>query len=158
MSKSACPLAPTARDLMREWRVTLPPGMSVTAAAGLLAAVGADAAPVVDSNGRCVGLFTASDYRRWLTVEAPVTDVFSAWQMVAPGDKVRDHMTRRFGIATPEVGISELLLRLRATADPFLVVLDQEERPVGLVCGLDILVAEANAPRPRKRIWPVEVM
>jgi CBS-domain-containing membrane protein len=132
--------------------------MSVTAAAGLLTAVGADAAPVVDSNGRCLGLFTASDHRRWLMVEAPVTDVFSAGQMVATGDKVRDHMTRRFGTATPGAGISELLLRLRAAADPFLVVLDPEGRPVGVVCGLDVLVAEANAVRPRKRVWPVEVV
>jgi CBS-domain-containing membrane protein len=158
MSKAAHPPAATAQDLMREWRVTLPPGMSVAAAVGLLTAVGADAAPVVDSDGRCVGLFTSGDYRRRLAGEAPVPDVFSAGQMVATGDKVRDLMTRRFCTATPEVGISELLLRLRAAADPFLVVLDQECRPVGVVCGLDVIVAEANAARPRKRVWAVEVV
>jgi CBS-domain-containing membrane protein len=143
---------------MREWRVTLPPGMSVTAASGLLSAVGAEAAPVIDSDGRCVGLFTAGGYRRWLAGEAPVTDVFSAGQMIATGDKVRDHMARRFGTVTPDAGISELSLRLRAAADPFLVVLDQEGRPVGVACGLDILIAEANAVRPRNRVWPVEVV
>lgn len=158
MAKSARPPGPTARDLMREWRVALPPGMSVTAAAGLLAAVGTDAAPVVDSDGRCIGLFTASDYRRRLMVEAPVTDVFSAGQMVVPGGKVGDYMTRRFGTATPESGIPELLLLLRGAADPFLVVLDQEARPMGVVCGLDVLVAEANMVRSKKRVWSVGVV
>lgn len=158
MSKSARPPGLTARDLMREWPATLPPGMRVTAAAGLLAAVGTDAAPVVDSDGRCVGLFTAGDYRRWLAGEAPVMDVFSAGQVVATDDKVRDHMTRRFGTAAPEAGISELLLLLRAAADPFLVVLDQEGRPAGVVCGLDVLVAEANAVPSRNRVWPVGVV
>jgi CBS-domain-containing membrane protein len=132
--------------------------MSVTAAAGLLAAAGTDAAPVVDSDGRCLGLFTAGDYRRWLAGEAPVADFFSAGQMVATDDKVREHMTRRFGTVSPEAGISELLLLLRGAADPFLVVLDPEGRPLGVVCGLDVLVAEANAVRSRKRVWPVEVV
>jgi CBS domain-containing protein len=140
---------PTARDLMREWRVTLPPGMSVRAAAGLLRAVGADAAPVVDSTGRCVGLFTAADYRRWLADESPLTDVYTDGQLVVPvGGTVREHMTRRFGVSTPEADVPELLHRLRAAAEPFLVVLDRLRRPVGVVCGLDVLVAESNANRP----------
>ena len=62
------PASPTARDLMREWRVALRPDLSVGAAAGLLDGAGADAAPVVDSSGRCVGVFTAGDYRRELAL------------------------------------------------------------------------------------------
>src|SRR5688572_31711284 len=116
----------TARNLMRRWRVTLAPDMSVSAAAELLAAAGADTAPVVDSSGRCVGLFTAADYRRWLTVAAPVTDVFSEGQMAPAVDRVGDHMTRLFTTATPEAGVPELLQQLSAAPDPFLVVLDRQ--------------------------------
>lgn len=140
--------APTARDLMRAWRVTISSGMSVSAAAGLLAAAGADAAPVADPSGRCVGVFTTGDYGRWLMAEAPVTDVFSEGQIVAgAADRVCDHMTRRFGTTTPDVGIPDLVRRLGAAADPFLVVIDRAGRPMGVVCGLDVLVAEANAAR-----------
>jgi CBS-domain-containing membrane protein len=122
--------------------------MSVSAAAGLLAAAGADTAPVVDSGGRCVGLFTAAGYRRWLTGAAPVIDVFSEGQMVAASDRVGDHMTRCFATAAAEAGVPELLQRLGSGADPFLVVLDRQGRPVGLVCGLDALVAEASRAAP----------
>ena len=57
---------PTARDLMRETELLIPLGMSIGAAGGLLDAAGGGVAPVVDSRGRCVGVFTAADYRRWL--------------------------------------------------------------------------------------------
>ena len=129
MTRSASGAAPTARTLMRRWRVTLAPEMSVSAAAGLMAAAGADAAPVVDPGGRCVGLFTAADYRRWLAGDAPVIDVFSEGQMVAASDRVGDHMTRLFATAGPEADVTELLRRLSAAADPLLVVLDRLSRP-----------------------------
>jgi CBS domain-containing protein len=144
MSESMHRAAPTAQNLMRPWPVTLAPEMSVSAAAGRLAATGADTAPVVDSSGRCVGLFTAADYRRWLTAAAPVTDVFSEGQMVPAVDRVGDHMTRLFTTAAPEAGVPELLQRLSAAPDPFLVVLDRQRRPVGVVCGLDVLVARVD--------------
>ena len=143
MSESTRRAAPTARNLMRRWPVTLAPEMSVSAAAERLAAAGAEAAPVVDSSGRCVGLFTAADYRRWLTVAPPVADFFSEGQMLAC-DRVGDHMTRLFTTAAPEAGVTELLQRLSAAPDPFLVVLDRQSRPVGVVCGLDVLVARVD--------------
>jgi CBS-domain-containing membrane protein len=139
--------APAARHLMRPWRVTLSPQTSMTAAAAALAASGAEAAPVVGADGRCVGVFTAGDYRRWLTTKAPVSDVFSEGQMVAADDRVCDHMSRRFATTGPDADARELLRRLAAAADPFLVVLDRRHRPVGVVCGLDVLVAESNGAR-----------
>ena len=102
-STYAPPAPLSARELMREWRLAIPVGLSVRAAGGLLDAAGADAAPVVDSSGRCVGLFTAADYRQWLGSDGP--------------DEVRHHMTRRFAVATPEAGPHELLHRLNAYRD-----------------------------------------
>ncbi len=128
------PTSPTARDLMRE-SDAVPLGADVRAAAGLLGAAGVGVLPVVDSTGRCVGLFTARDYRRW-------SDRGGVAPMPAP-DQVRHHMTRRFAIATPEAGLHELRHRLAGAADPVLVVLDRQRRPMGVVYGPDVLAAES---------------
>jgi CBS domain-containing protein len=141
---------PTARDLMKEVRAVIPHGLSVGDAAVVLASADIEAAPVVDADGRCVGVFRAGDFRRWAAGPAGGGDVVSDWQIVpaprAP-DAVRFHMSRRYGAATPEATVPELLHRLQATPDPFLVVLDRQRRPRGLVFAIDLLRAESAARR-----------
>jgi CBS-domain-containing membrane protein len=129
---------------MREWHVALRSDLSVGAAAGLLDAAGVDAAPVVDSSGRCVGVFTASDYRRSLSRGGPGAPHSEAMAGVGR------HMTRQFGVTAPEADVGELLHRLSVAPDPFLVVLDRQGRPMGVVCGLDVVVAESAGG------WPVQ--
>jgi CBS-domain-containing membrane protein len=144
------PSAATARDLMREIPLVIPSVMSVGAAASMLDAVGTSVAPVIDSGGRCVGLFGATDYRRWLGSGGARDEVVTGWQAVAPAstpDQVCYHMTRRFAAATPEAGVQELLHRLKGADDPYLVVLDRQRRPSGIVCALDVLAAEAGTLR-----------
>jgi CBS-domain-containing membrane protein len=60
-------------------------------------------------------------------------------------------MTRRFAAATPSAQVPELLHRLREAPEPFLVVLDGQRRPMGIVCALDVLVAasESNGSRAK---------
>jgi CBS-domain-containing membrane protein len=146
------PAGRTARELMREWEVVLPGGMHARAAAGLLYAVGVDVAPVVGSSGRCVGVFSARDYRRALNraraggAGGPI--LFPA----RPAAEVRDHMTRRFAAAGLEAGADELLHRLARAAAPYLVVLDRQRRPRGVVCGLDVLAAGATRARTRPAV------
>ena len=142
------PPPPTARDLMKEVRAVIPHGMSVGDAAVVLASADVEAAPVVDPDGRCVGLFRAGDFRRWATGGPGGGDVVSDWQIVPPPrvpDEVRFHMTRRYGVATPGAAVAELLHRLRDVPDPFLVVLDRQQRPQGLVFAIDLLRAESAA-------------
>jgi CBS-domain-containing membrane protein len=141
------PSAATARDLMREIPLVIPSGMSVGAAASLLDAVGTSVAPVIDPGGRCVGLFGTIDYRRWLDRSGPEAEVVSEWQAVPPTsmpDVVCYHMTRRFAVATPEADVHELLHRLKGVEEPYLVVLDRQRRPRGIVCALDVLAAEVE--------------
>ena len=71
-------------------------------------------------------------------------------------DAVSYHMNRRFGVATPDAGVPELLHRLSASADPFLVVLDRQRRPMGVVCGLDVLTAESGAGQAGGVFDPVD--
>jgi predicted transcriptional regulator len=103
--RHALPSAATAQDLMREIPLVIPSGRSVSAAASLLDAVGTSVAPVIDSGGRCVGLFGATDYWRWLDRGGAQCEVVSEWQTVPAApipDEVRYHMTRRFAAATPK--------------------------------------------------------
>src|SRR4051794_23618428 len=96
------PPAATARDLMRETPLAIPSGASVGAAASLLDAAGTSVAPVIDFGGRCVGLFGAAHYRRWLDRSRMQGDVVTEWQTAPPAtpDEVCHHMTRRFAVAT----------------------------------------------------------
>jgi CBS domain-containing protein len=149
------PAPPTAQDLMRETELLIPLEMSVGAAAGLLDAAGCGVAPVVDSRGRCVGVFTAADYRRWLDRVGSDADLVPGHHpvtMSASADEVRYHITGRFAAATPDAGVQELLHRLEAVADPFLVVLDRQARPRGIVCALDVLVAESGCRRTKREL------
>jgi CBS-domain-containing membrane protein len=132
---------------MREIPLAIPSGMSVGAAASLLDAVGTSVAPVIDSGGRCVGLFSGINHRRWLGRAGSRGEVVSEWQAVPPTpipDTVCYHMTRRFAVATPEAGVYELHHRLKGVEDPYLVVLDRQWRPRGIVCALDVLAAEVE--------------
>jgi CBS-domain-containing membrane protein len=150
-------LTPVARDLMREIPIVVPFWMSVPAAAGLLEAVGGCVAPVVDADGRCVGVFTPADYRRWLARGETDVKVVSEWQVVVPEptpEEVCYHMSWRFPSAGPDAGLGALLYRLAAGPDSFLVVLDGQRRPRGIVCALDVLVAEVNLARTRNRLVP----
>jgi CBS-domain-containing membrane protein len=146
-----------ARDLMREVQIVIPFWMSVPSAAELLDAAGGCVAPVVDADERCVGVFTPADYRRWLARGEADVKVVSESQVVVPEptpEEVCYHMSWRFPSAGPEAGLGELLYRLAAGPDSFLVVLDGQRRPRGIVCALDVLVAEVNLARARNRLAP----
>jgi CBS domain-containing protein len=147
------PSAPVARDLMREVPVVAPLWMSVPAVAALLDAVGACVAPVVDADGRCVGVFTPAEYRRWLGHKIAPVEVFSEWQVVPEPvpDEVCWHMRWHIASAAPGAGLGELLYRMAEGPETFLVVLDNQRRPRGVVCALDVLVAEANLSRARSK-------
>ncbi|MBN9522698.1 CBS domain-containing protein [bacterium] len=153
------PSATTARDLMKEIPLVIPSGTSVGAAASLLDAAGTSVAPVTDAGGRCVGLFGTANYRRWLEHDRTRGEVVTEWQTVPPvaaPDVVGYHMTRRFAVATPEADVHELVHRLNGVKDPYLVVLDRQRRPRGIVCAHDVRAAEAggvSAPGGRRPAW-----
>jgi CBS domain-containing protein len=60
----------TAKDLMTDAVVTLPEAMSLREAARLLAEAAVHGAPVVDAEGRCVGVLSVSDLARWALQQA----------------------------------------------------------------------------------------
>jgi CBS-domain-containing membrane protein len=141
---------PTARELMRVAEVLIPLRMSVGAAGGLLEAVGAGVAPVVDYRGRCVGVFTATDYQRWVDRAASEAEPIlerSPASGVSSADEVRYHITGQFAPVALDAPVPELLHRLDGGTDPFLIVIDRQARPRGIVCALDVLVADSECTR-----------
>ncbi|HVK08379.1 MAG TPA: CBS domain-containing protein [Gemmataceae bacterium] len=134
----------TARELMRRTAVAIPQGTKVPAAAWALVAGGLGAVPVVDSDGRCVGLFTARGYLRWANRAGPAAGLASDPGLGPAGDEVRDHMTREFATATPDAELHELAHRLRGADEPWVVVLDRQRRPMGVVCGMLVLRMGTN--------------
>jgi CBS-domain-containing membrane protein len=139
---------PVASDLMRDTDLLIPLGMSIGAARSLLDAVGADVAPVVDSRGRCVGVITGADCRRSFHCVEPEVEAVTKHRAIngaATTNEVRHHITGRFAAATMDAGVQELLDRLDTAEDPFLVILDWQARPRGIVCALDVLAAVSNS-------------
>ncbi len=148
------PAQSTAQDLMREIELVIPLGMNIGTAAAALEAAEIGGAPVVDSRGRCVGVFTAADYGRWLDRPDPEPELAPDHSPVngpARADEVRYHITGQFTAVTPDTGVQELRHRLDGAADPFLVVLDRQARPRGVVRAVDLPAAESSAARVGRR-------
>ncbi len=62
----------TAEELMTRDVVTIPQGASLPEAAKLLRSARVGGAPVVDEQGRCVGVLSAVDYLRWTEDGCPM--------------------------------------------------------------------------------------
>jgi CBS domain-containing protein len=127
-------LALTAADLMTREVVAIPAGTSMRAAARTLAQARVNGAPVINGEGRCVGVLSASDFFRGAVQENLEID---------PTDKVGEHMTADPVTANPATPIRELA-RMMLDADIHrLIVVDEQDRPIGVVSGTDVLAAMA---------------
>jgi CBS domain-containing protein len=145
-----------AEDLMsRDLRV-IPQDMSLQAAARILSDGQISGAPVVDGEGRCVGVLSATDFVHWARnggkgvsthfSEAPC--VCSDWQVVdlevLPKDEVRWHMTPGPVAVKPSASITEVARVMLEAHIHRVVVVDWMHRPVGIVTSTDVLAAVAN--------------
>jgi CBS-domain-containing membrane protein len=146
----------TANDLMSRDLVLIPQETSLRSAAHLLAQARVSGAPVVDAQGRCVGVLSATDFMRWAE-EAPGSseellaepDYCSDWQMLnltrLPAECVRKFMTADPVIVNPAASLQELSRRMLDAHIHRVVVVDHLKRPIGIVSSTDILAAVAYA-------------
>jgi CBS domain-containing protein len=144
----------TAGDLMTRDVVMIPRPMSLRAAAHRLAQSGVSGAPVVDEEGRCVGVLSMTDLVRWLDRSpAPAHRPTGApcfcsdWQVTEleelPADEVGRYMTQDVVTATPDTGIGDLARAMLAAHIHRVFVLSESGRPVGVVSSTDVLAAVA---------------
>jgi CBS domain-containing protein len=159
MNKSL--LALTAADLMSGPVITIPKKMSVRGAAHTLSRFSISGAPVVDENGRCVGVLSTTDFMSWaengvLTgrqEHRSTCCAHTAWQVLdaesLPDDAVAGYMTADPVTISPDTPISNLARMMTDAHIHRVIVVDNENRPVGLVSSTDILAAVAYAGKAR---------
>ncbi|MBM3995906.1 MAG: CBS domain-containing protein [Planctomycetes bacterium] len=151
-------LSLSAADIMSHHVVMVPREMSMQGAARMLARSDVTGAPVVDANGRCIGVLSATDFMRWvekdrtgakLRVEGDC--MCSAWQlpegvMGEPSCCVEDCMTKDPVLVAPGTKLGELArLMIDAHIHRVIVVERTTQRPIGIVSSTDILAALARA-------------
>jgi CBS domain-containing protein len=152
-------LSLTAQDLMSREVVTIPREMSLRSAAHLLAQAEISGAPVVDAQGRCVGVLSATDILRWVEGEAPAaapsfaqpSTVCSEWQVIDPEalpvEEVGSYMTADPVMVGLNTTIGVLAREMLDAHIHRLIVVDEHDRPIGVVSSTDLLAAIAYAER-----------
>jgi CBS domain-containing protein len=154
----------TAADLMSREVTTVPLEMSLPAAAQALAQAQIGGAPVVDSEGRCIGVFSTTDLARRAELEKRATQrvptipgcVCSDWEVVEhdwdtlPVESVSWYMTVDPIIVPPETRIGELAKMMVDAHVHRLIVAGGDRRPTGIVSSTDVLAAVAGAAREQE--------
>lgn len=147
-------LSRRANDLMSTAVVLVPKEMSLPAAAHLLAQSHVSGAPVVDDEGRCIGVLSNTDFVHYAEQgkrhkEPCAAQALSSWQIVTPdephGDWVADYMTTDPVTAPARTTIGELARMMIDAHIHRVVVVDERQRPIGVVSSTDILAAVAQA-------------
>lgn len=160
----------TAGDLMSATIVKIPQDMSLQGAARRLTEYQVSGAPVVDEEGRCVGVISASDFVHWAgdaskARHRPVSPgcVCSSWQIVDADQLSNDDRVCCFMTSDPVTVISttpvQKLAQMMLDAHIHrLIVVDRQQHPVGIITSTDILAALARAgefaPRPQSQETP----
>ena len=157
----------TAADLMSWPAVVIPEDMSLHGAARMLSHAQVSGAPVVDGEGRCVGVLSATDFVHLAErVQRPAPrpphrpDQFNfPWQLAehpAFGpESVHEYMTADPVMVSPEAPLGELAQRMLDAHIHRVVVVDAVRRPLGVVSSTDILAAVAQAARVRLGSTPL---
>jgi CBS-domain-containing membrane protein len=139
----------TAADLMSRGVVTLREAMSLKEAAQVLSQTQISGAPVVDEEGRCIGVLSAVDFVRWKEKvgETPESHQSHEWQptnrSTIPKEKVAQYMTpdpETVPLSTPVRQLARQMVDARIHR---LIVLDDRDRPIGVISSTDILAAVA---------------
>jgi CBS domain-containing protein len=148
----------TAADVMTENVVMIPREMSIRHAAHLLGQSHISGAPVVDDQGHCTGVISATDFIAWTDKGeqaarhpvGPDDSVHSPWQMMdadkdASREEVEQYMTPDPVTIPPSTTIGQMARMMVDAHIHRLVVVTPDNRPIGIVSSTDVLAALARA-------------
>jgi CBS domain-containing membrane protein len=162
-------LALTAADLMSTPVRTIPQETSLREAAQLFTQEHISGAPVVDADGRCVGVLSSSDFVSWVSKDGngKVTHFIAPWGETidideSPDDEIRHYMTTQPIMVAPTMPIGDLAQKMVDAHIHRVLVVGDEGQPHGVVTSTDILAAVARSaqraapqtegrPQPRRR-------
>jgi len=147
---------------MNRTPLVIPQEMSLRTAAHLLTQAQVSGAPVVDAEGRLVGVLSATDFVHLaedgehlarchphaaaeFCAEGQLDD-----EKVHPEETVSALMTADPVTVPPELGIGALAQMMLDAHIHRLIVVDSDNRPNGVVASTDILAAVAQAARVRQ--------
>jgi CBS domain-containing protein len=157
-TRTAAPplLALTAADLMKSPVVTIPEGTSLREAAQLLCRSNITGAPVVDAEGRCRGVLSSSDFVTRATAKGEEVSFLAPWGEVisvedAPDDEIRHYMTARPVTVLPTTAVGDLAQKMVDAHIHRVLVVDEGERPCGIVTSTDVMAAVARATQKASR-------
>jgi CBS domain-containing protein len=149
-------LALSAADLMTTPVMTIPKDTPLREAARLLARSDVSGAPVVDSDGRCLGVLSSHDFVIWAGAEGESTSFIAPWGEIinvddAPDNEIRHYMTKQPVAVGPATPIGELAQKMVDAHIHRVLVVTDHDRPRGIVTSTDILAAVGLAARKASR-------
>jgi CBS-domain-containing membrane protein len=139
------------KDVMRREVLTIHDSESIKSAAAKLFQGEVTGAPVVDDAGRCVGIISGSDFVGKAADAHELQVTFrhgsaSPDEIELPNDDlVSSHMCEEICSISPEANMLEAARRMCAYHVHRLVVLDDSQRPTGIISTLDIVAAMVAA-------------
>jgi CBS domain-containing protein len=149
-----------AHDVMSTDLVLIPAEMSLKGAAHRLALSHVTGAPVVDHSGRCVGVISATDFMSVADKGEhlpthPGHDLHcahSAWQIIeseqpAPA-LVADYMSHKPVTVRAHTSLRDIAGTMHSAHIHRVVVVDEEQHPIGIVSSMDIMGAIAGSDEP----------
>jgi CBS domain-containing membrane protein len=145
-------LALTAADLMTTPVMTIPKDTPLREAARLLARSDVSGAPVVDSDGRCLGVLSSHDFVTWAGAEGESTSFIAPWGEIinvdeAPDNEIRHYMTQQPVTVAPTTPVGELAQKMVDAHIHRVLVVTEQNRPRGIVTSTDILASVGLAAR-----------
>jgi CBS domain-containing protein len=149
-------LSLTAEDLMSRQVVTIPQEMSLSAAARVMRRAQITGAPVVNTDGVCIGVVSATDFlhlgkrgRRTMPRDWPGPKcICSDWQVHdiedLPVAEVRQYMTPNPVTVSPTTPLQDIARLMLDAHIHRVIVVDTEGRPVGVVSSTDLIATVAR--------------
>lgn len=147
----------TAGDIMSRDPVVISRHMSLRAAAHLLSQKQVSGAPVINSQGECVGVLSATDFMQRAEADRPKSHwsahecACSDWQVMEPDEVSEDEVAT---CMTPDPVTADQSAPVFALARMMLnahihrvIIVDSRRRPVGIVSSTDILAAVAQGEK-----------
>lgn len=157
LSTSKSLLSLSAADIMSHNIVMIPREMSLQGAARLLTRANVTGAPIVDADGCCIGVLSATDIMHWVETDHKPAEhsrrcnetLSQPWQIPVGAQEptccVEQYMTKDPVLVPPGTRIGELArLMMEAHIHRIIVVDSVNHRPIGIVSSMDILAVLAR--------------
>ncbi|MGF1583204.1 MAG: HPP family protein [Gemmataceae bacterium] len=140
-----------AANIMTTDLIMIPKHMCLAVAARILSQHHISGAPVVDDDGRCIGVLSAQDFLRWVErggggfqpKREALLEICPSWQIVDVEtdriDEVGNFMTPdpvTVSLYTPVAEIARMMIEVHIHR---VIVVDDKDRPQGIITSTDIL-------------------